>query len=132
MNDFSTSATLALVLDFAAEQVNQFDDQNDDHHEFEHEGAALVELVHHKAIKVFRGVQFLVYQIFVVRHAYLGRSQLVETGGKHVAEKLYGVIGALGQLVHIQQNGMKFGCGTRQPPPCQHASPLIERGIHNP
>src|SRR6478672_2250731 len=92
-------------LNLAAEQEDQFDDQNDHHHKFEHEGSALVELVHHEAVKVFGRVQFLVDQILVVRHADLGGRQLVQAGGKHVAEKLDGVVRALGQFIHIEQDG---------------------------
>ena len=46
----------ATLLSLAAEQEGQLDDQDDDHHQFEHEGAALVELVHHEAVEVFGGL----------------------------------------------------------------------------
>ena len=57
---------------------DQFDDQNDHHHEFEHEGAALVELVDHEAVEILGGLQFLRDQVFVVGHADFGGCQLVK------------------------------------------------------
>src|SRR5450755_2769465 len=105
MNDFRTSGRSRLHSDLGAEEEGQFDEQDNHHHGFEHEGAALVELVHHEAVKVFGGVQLLVDQVFVVGNAYLGCRQLVQAGGKHVAEKFDGVVGALGQFVHVEQNG---------------------------
>src|SRR5713226_5643818 len=118
MNDSSTSGhalsavegTLAPTLNLTAEQEDKFDDQDDHHHELEHEGAALVELVHHEAVEVLGGLQFLVDQVFVVGHAYLGGGELIQASGKHVAEKLDGVVGALSQFVHIEQDGVQLGC----------------------
>src|ERR1700693_1995454 len=93
--------TLAPTLKLAAEEEDQFDDQDDYYHELEHEGTALVELVHHEAIQVLGGVQFLVDQVFVVGHADLGGGQFVQAGGKHVAGKIDGIFSALGALVYL-------------------------------
>ena len=41
------------------EEVNQFDDQDDDYHQFENECPALIEFVHHEAVELFGGLQFL-------------------------------------------------------------------------
>src|SRR6202163_152408 len=126
------AGALAPTLNLAAEQEDQLDDQNDHYHEFEHEGAALVELVHHEAVEVLSGLQFLVDQVFVVGNADLRSCKLIQAGGKHVAEKLDGVVGALGQFVHVEQNGMQFGRGSRQAPARQHSGTFVEGGIHNP
>src|ERR1700687_6263582 len=99
MNGPSTSGALAPALNLAAEQEDQFDDQDDHHHEFEHEGTALVELVHHEAVKVLGGVQFLVDQVFVVGHANFGGGQVVQAGGEQIAGKNYGVLGPRGRFV---------------------------------
>src|SRR5450755_3883983 len=116
MNYFRTSGRSRLHSDLGAEKEGQFDDQNNHHHGFEHEGAALVELVHHKAVKVFGGVQLLVDQVFVVGHADLGGGQFVQAGGKHVAEKFDGIVGALGQFVHIEQDGVQSAGAFRGAP----------------
>src|ERR1700758_760020 len=67
-----------LLDGLAAEEPDQFDNQNDHHHEFEHEGAALVELVNHEMIELLGGLQFLLHQILVVGHADLRCGQLVQ------------------------------------------------------
>src|ERR1700732_436293 len=82
----------------AAEDPDQLDDQYYYHHQLEHEGSALVELIDHEMIKLFGGIQFLLNQIFVVRDAHPGRCQLVQAGGKHVAEKLDSIVGPLSQF----------------------------------
>jgi hypothetical protein len=41
---------------FAAEDPDQLDDQNYYHHQLEHEGSALVELINHEMIQLFRGI----------------------------------------------------------------------------
>src|SRR5579872_1637267 len=43
---------------FAAEEIDEFDDQDYDDHQFEDESAALVELVDHEAVEVFGGFEF--------------------------------------------------------------------------
>src|ERR1700758_4855561 len=119
------------VLDrFAAEEVDQFDDQDDDHHQFQHKGAALVELVDHEAVEIFGGLQLLFDEVFVVRHSDLLRAQLVEPGREHVAEELDGVVGAFGEFVHIEQDGVQLGRGLRRPPapPPSGAADLAEGG----
>jgi|SRR5579871_384181 len=40
----------------AAEEVDQLNDEDDDHHQFENESTALVELIHHEAVEVFGGL----------------------------------------------------------------------------
>ena len=77
----------------SAEEVDQFDNQNDHDHQFQHECAALVELVDHKTIKLFGGLDLLGDEIFVVRNADLGGCELIETRRKHVAKKFDGVVG---------------------------------------
>ena len=44
-----------LLHPFAAEEEHQLDYQNDHYHQLQHEGAALVELVHHEAVELFGG-----------------------------------------------------------------------------
>src|SRR5580658_2754632 len=59
-----------LCLDrFAAEEVDELDDQDDDHHQFQYEGTALVEFVDHEAVELFGGLQLLLDQVFVVGHS---------------------------------------------------------------
>src|ERR1700726_1902029 len=102
------AGALAPTLNLAAEQEDQLDDQNDHYHEFENEGAALVELVHHEAVEVLGGLQFLVDQVFVVGNADLRSCKLIQAGGKHVAEKIDGVVGGPGEFVYVEQNGLQF------------------------
>src|ERR1035437_7998225 len=111
-----------------AEEVDKFDDQDDDNHEFEHEGAALIEFVHHEAVELFGGLQFLLDEIFVVGHADFRGGEFVESGGKHIAEKLDGVVGALCQFAHVEQNSVEFGGGAGGAParPKSAASALQE------
>src|SRR5271170_2205195 len=96
---------------FAAEEVDEFDDQNDDYHQFEDESAALVEFVDHEAVELFGGLQLLLDQVFVVGDADFQRRELVEAGGEHVAEELDGVVGALSQLAYVEQDGVELGGG---------------------
>src|SRR5579863_37146 len=95
----------------AAEEVDQLDDQDHDHHQFEDEGAALVELLHHEAVKIFGGLQLFLDQVFVVGHTDFLRRQFIEAGGKHVAEELDGVVGALGEFADVEQHGMQLSGG---------------------
>src|SRR5580700_2572558 len=117
-----------ILNGLTAEEVDEFDDQDDDNHEFEHEGAALIEFVHHEAVELFGGLQFLLDEIFVVGHADFRGGEFVEAGGKHIAEELDGVIGALGQFAHVEQNGVEFGGGAGGAParPKSAASALQE------
>src|SRR5580700_4064224 len=94
-----------------AEEVDQFDDEDDYHHQLKHEGAGLVELVDHEAVEVFGGLQLFFDQVFVVGDSDLGGAEFVEAGGEHVAEEFDGVVGALGQLVYVEQDGVQFGGG---------------------
>src|SRR5271163_3057266 len=112
MTELGTADRQFLVLDgFAAEEVDKFDDQDYDHHQFQDEGAALIEFVDHEAVELFGGLQFLLDQVFVVWDADFQGRELVEAGGKHVAQEFDGVIGALGQLAYVEQDGVKFGGG---------------------
>src|ERR1019366_5054861 len=88
-------------------QPDQVDDQNNYHHQLQHERPALVELVDHEAVEFFGGVDFLVDQVLVIAHADLGRGYFVEACREHVAQELDGVVGALGQFVHIEQDGVQ-------------------------
>src|SRR5580765_1011426 len=130
-DDNSTSTHDSVRLNrMALEEVNQLDDQNDDHHQFEHEGSRLIELFDHEAVEVFGGVKFFLYQIFVIRHANFLRAQLVQPRGKHVAQELDGVIGALGEFVHIEQHGMQFrGCASGAPASPGPGASLLEEVV---
>src|SRR5580700_4118957 len=88
----------------AAEEVDQFDDQDYDHHQLQDEGAGLVELLNHEAVEVFGGLEFFFDQVFVVGDSDFGGAEFVEARGKHVAEELDGVIGALGEFVDVEQH----------------------------
>src|ERR1700674_1829406 len=68
-----------------------------------------MKLLDHEAVELFGSVDFLVDQVFVVGDAALGCGNFVEGPGEHVAEELYGVVGALGQFVHIEQDGVQSG-----------------------
>ena len=115
---------------FAAEEVNQFDDQDDHHHQFEYEGAGLVELIDHEVVELLSGAQLLLYQVLVVRYADFRCRQLVEAGGKHVAEELDGVVGAFGQFTDVEQHGVQLGGGPRRPPACpEPRASLVEKVI---
>src|ERR1022692_1284323 len=95
----------------SAEKINDFDDQDYYHHQFQDEGAALVEFVDHEAVELFGGLQFLLDEVFVVGDADFGGGEFVEAGGKHVAEEFDGVVGALGEFAHVEQDGVEFGGG---------------------
>src|SRR5580704_4299803 len=105
------------VLDgFAAEEVDEFDYEDDDYHQLEDEGAGLVELVDHESVEVFGGLELFFDQIFVVGDADFGGAKFVEARGEHVAEELDGVVGALGEFVDVEQYGVQFGRGARGAP----------------
>src|ERR1700733_8124164 len=88
---------------FAAKQKDELDDQDYDHRRLQQKGAALVELVHHEAVKIAGRVQLLSHKILVIRHAHLGGGEPVESCGEHIAEELDGIVGVLGELHHLQQ-----------------------------
>src|SRR5579859_948980 len=113
----SPSGKIAQSLNgFAPEEVHQLDDQNEHHQQLQHERPALVELLDHELVEVFGGLQFFFDQVFVVGHADLGRAQLVKPRRKHVAEELDGVVGALGELVDVEQNGVQLAGGLGRAP----------------
>ena len=59
-HDSSPHMVLLEILDgFAAEEIDQLDDQDDDDHKFEDEGAGLVEFVDHEAVELFGGLELL-------------------------------------------------------------------------
>ncbi len=62
-------ASLSCLDRFAAEEVNEFDDQDDHDQKFQHEGAALVEFVDHEAVELFGGSQLFLHKIFIVGNA---------------------------------------------------------------
>src|SRR5580692_2761903 len=115
---------------FSAKEVDQFDNQNDYDHEFQHEGTALVKLVHHEAIEFLGSLHLLGDQVFVIRNANFGGREFVQTSGKHVAEKLDRVVGVLGEFVHVEQDGVQLGRGARQAPTRQHSGALVERCVN--
>lgn len=59
------------------EQVNQFNHQNDDYRQFEEECAALIELIHHKAVELFRRPHLLCHEVSIIWNSNLCRRQLV-------------------------------------------------------
>src|SRR6266576_6415195 len=101
----------------AFEEVDQFDDQDNYDHQFQYKSSRLVELLDHEAVEIFGGVEFFFDQVFVVGHSDFLGAEFVEAGGKHVAEKLDGVVGALGEFVHVEQDGVQFRGGTGSAPP---------------
>ena len=44
---------------FSAKEIDQFDNKNNYHQQFEHEGPALIELVDHETIQFLGGLHFL-------------------------------------------------------------------------
>src|ERR1700677_1536611 len=111
----------------ALEQINQLDDQDYDDGELEEERPALVELVDHEAIQFLSRAHLAGDQVLVVGHADLERGQPVKTSGKHVAQKLDGVVGVLGELRHIEQHRMQPRCRPGQPPSREDAGPFVEQ-----
>ncbi len=59
------------------EQVNQFNHQNDDHRQLEEECAALIELIHHKAVEFLRRPHLLRHEVSIIWNSHLCRRQLV-------------------------------------------------------
>ena len=53
-------------------------------------------------------MQLFLDQVFVVGHSDFGGAEFVEARGEHVAEKLDGVVGALGEFVDVEQHGVQF------------------------
>src|SRR5437899_10929306 len=107
------------------EKDKELNNQNDHHHQFQRKRPALVELIHHEAVKLFGGLQLLVNQVFVIRYTNLGSGQLIEARGKHVAQELNGIVGVLGKLGDIQKNRVQLTRITRHAPAGQHASALV-------
>src|ERR1700758_1458331 len=79
-------------------EEDQLNDEDDDDGEFEEEGAALVELIDHELVEIFRGVNFLLDEILVIGDADFGGRKLVEARCEHVTQELDGVVGMLGEL----------------------------------
>ena len=95
----------------AFEEVDQLDDQDYYDHQFQDKGSGLVELLDHEAVEIFGGVEFFLDQVFVVGDSDFLGAEFVEAGGEHVAEKLDGVVGALGEFVDVEQDGVEFRGG---------------------
>ena len=75
---FSWHRGVEILLDrFAAEEVDQFNDEDDHYHQLQDEGAALVKLVDHEAVEIFSSLQFFFDQVFVVGDANFGGCQFV-------------------------------------------------------
>ena len=83
---------------FSAEEEDQLHNQNDDNRQLQQEGAALIELIHHEPVEIFRDMDLRRDDIPVIRDADPCGSQSIQTCGKHIAQKLDGVIDAFGQL----------------------------------
>jgi len=62
--------------------------QDDHHHQLEREGAALLELLDHKAVEIVGGLELLVHQSFVIEHADFAGRQAVQACGEHIAHNL--------------------------------------------
>src|ERR1039457_2137221 len=127
MSPGSTPSALALV--FSTEEVNQFDDQNDHHHQFQDEAATLVKFVDQKAIQSFGGSKFFIDKVFVLRNSYLGGGQPVKARREHVTHKLDGGVGALHQLGHLDGHGVEPGGLTAHTPAPPEASPMFQRCV---
>src|SRR5207249_6659434 len=67
---------LNVLADFPPEEEQQLDNQNNDHHKFQHERAALVELIHHEAIQLFGSTQFLRHQVLDRKSTRLNSSHV--------------------------------------------------------
>src|SRR5947208_10300199 len=65
-------------LHFSFEEIDQLDDQDDYDHQLQDEGAALVELLDHEAVKVFSGVELFLDEFFVVGNPDFLGAQLVK------------------------------------------------------
>lgn len=111
---------------FAAEEVDELDDEDDDHGELEEEGAALVELIDHEAVEIFGGIDFLLDEVLVIGNAYLGGSEAIETRCEHVAEELDGVVGVLGEFHDLKQYGMEAVGGAGLAKTREEARALLE------
>src|SRR5258705_4403513 len=105
---------------------SDLDDQDDHDHQFEHERTTLVELVHHETVEVFGGIELLLHQVLIIRHANFSCGQPVQTGRKHVAQELDGIVGALGELRNIQQDGVQARGGFGQPPAGEPTHALLQ------
>ena len=81
---------------FAAEEEEEFDDEDYDYGEFEDEAAGLIELVDHESVEFAGGAEFLVDEGAIVRDADFCGGQVVEAGVEHVAQEFDGVVHFLG------------------------------------
>ena len=97
----SRAGYLSQLSHFSFEEIDQLDDQDDYDHQLQDEGAALVELLDHETVEVFGGVELFLDQIFVVGYADFLGAQLVKPRGEHVAQELDGIVGTLGEFVHV-------------------------------
>ena len=84
------------------EYRDELDDQDYDHHQFEDEAARFTEFIDHELVEFAGSSQFLIHQAAVIAGADLDGGQAIGSSVVHVAQKLDGIVGAFGQLGHIQ------------------------------
>src|ERR1700682_1195487 len=104
---------------FSFEEHHQFDNQNDNHNEFEGEGSALVKLFHHKSVEVVSSVELFLYQGLIVGDADPVGSHPVQARRKHVAEELDGIIHPFSQFSHFEHEALQPLRGAGQSPASQ-------------
>src|SRR5215475_7652410 len=114
---------------FAAEEENDFDNQDDDDGEFEDETAGLVELVHHEAIELAGRAEFLLDQTAVIGNAHFGRNQVVEAGIEHIAEEFDGVVDFFRKLHDVEANGIDARGLSREAPIAEAAALVFKETI---
>src|ERR1039457_2824329 len=88
----------------ASEEVEEFNQENQNDCRFKKEGATLVKLLDHKVVQFFGSLELSLRQVLVVGDTDFGCGQLVEPGGKHIAEELDRVVGALGQFRYVEEH----------------------------
>ena len=71
---------LRALLGLSPKYVDQFNQEDDYHHQLQHEGPALVKLIPHELIQFGRRMQLSVHQPAVVFHTHLDGGQAIKTG----------------------------------------------------
>lgn len=90
----------ARLRHLAEEEIDELNEQDEDYDDLQEEAARLIEMLDHVVAEVFGGLEFLGHEVFVNGHADLGGCGPVRPRGKHVTEKLDGIVGTLGELGH--------------------------------
>src|SRR5271157_1182889 len=110
----------------AFKQEDQLDDQNNHHSQFQDEAPGLMELSHHELVELTRRAKFLVNKVSIVRHSHFGCCQAVEARVEHIAQKLDGVIDALGQFRNLEAQGVQTFCLPRELPTGEESASLVQ------